>query len=138
MKKIILILLLTFGSFSSSFGQCSSEVREAFGGTASIALYNTYITIGAVADCHAVESYDAERVQALMNEQTAMIDVLIEMLDKTVKDQSGSLTSDDKEYVKEMIACLKYLKAEAQGLHDFAADGSEGASQRYNTNRELA
>ena len=138
MKKIILFLLLTAGSIGHSFGQCSSEVREAFGGTASIALYNTYITIGAVADGYVAESYDSERVQTLMDEQVSMINVLIDFLNKAIDDPSESLTSDDKDYLREMITCLNYLKAEAQGLHDIALYGSDDASNRYNTNRDLA
>lgn len=138
MKKIILILLLAAGSAGSSYGQCSEEVREAFGGTSSLALYNTYITIGAIADGFVSDSYDSERVQSLMDEQTAMIDVLKDLLDKAVKDDSESLTPDDKMYLREMITCLDYLKKEAQGLHDIAVDGSDDANKRYNTNRDLA
>jgi hypothetical protein len=138
MKKIILIALLFTGTAGSAFSQCSTEVREAFGGTSSLALYNTYITIGAVADGFVADSYDSERVQSLMDEQTAMIGVLIDLLDHAVSDPSGSLTADDKTYVRDMIACLGYLKGEAQGLHDIAVDGSDDANSRYNTNRDLA
>lgn len=138
MKKITLIALLVAGSFSNAFGQCSSEVREAFGGTSSLALYNTYITIGAVADGFVSDSYDSERVQSLMDEQTAMMGVLIDLLDKAAKDASESLTAEDKIYLDEMIKCLGYLKEEAQGLHDIAVDGSDDANYRYTTNRDLA
>lgn len=138
MKKIILIALLTAGSFGNAFSQCSAEVREAFGGTSSIALYNTYITIGAIADGFVADTYDSDRVQSLMSEQLSMIDVVIGFLNKAVSDQSGSLTDDDKDYLREMITCLGYLKAEAQGLHDVAQTGSDDANNRYNTNRDLA
>lgn len=136
--KLIAVLLLTFSGFSVLRAQCDTDVREAFGGVSSITVYNTYITIGAIADAHVNEIYDAARVKELMGEQTAMLQAVIDMLEKCKVVKSDGLSADDVVYVKDLIACLQSLKKEAQGLSDYATDGSEDAQNRYNTNRDKA
>lgn len=136
--KLIAVLLLTFSGFSVLRAQCDADVREAFGGVSSITIYNTYITIGAIADAHVNEVYDAARVKELMGEQTAMLQAVIDMLEKCKVVKSDGLSADDVVYVKDLIACLQSLKKEAQGLSDYATDGSEDAQNRYNTNRDKA
>ncbi|MBN9293394.1 MAG: hypothetical protein J0G96_05390 [Flavobacteriia bacterium] len=136
--KLIVVLFLTICSFSVSRAQCDVNVREAFGGVSSITVYNTYITIGAIADAYVNEVYDANHVKDLMSEQTAMLQSVIEMLSKCKEVKSNGLTEDDVLYVQELVDCLTSLKKEAQGLNDYAATGSEDAQNRYNTNRDKA
>ena len=138
LMKLIAVILLTFSGFSIARAQCDADVREAFGGTASIAIYNTYLTIGAIADAHVNDVYDAARVKELMGEQTAMLQSVIDMLEKCKVAKSNGLSEDDVDYVKDLIACLQSLKKEAQGLSDYATDQSEDAQTRYNTNRDKA
>ena len=137
MKKILVIasLLLATGI---SRAQCSPNVVSAFGGTCSVALYNTYITIGAIADGYVSDTYDAERVQSLMDEQISMIASLSGMMITCKNDDTGSLSADDKDYIADVITCLDYLKGEAEGLRDVALTGSDEASAAYDTNRDLA
>jgi len=137
MRKILLILLLAGGT-TFSYGQCSAKVMEAFGGTASMALYNTYITIGAVADGYVAETYDSERVQSLMSEQISMLQIVSDQITAAVSETSSTLKDDDRAYLKEMRTCIGYLKKEAQGLHDYAAYGTDEANTQYDTNRDLA
>ena len=136
--KLIVVFLLTFSGFSVLRAQCDTDVREAFGGVSSLTIYNTYITIGAIADAHVNEVYDANRVKELMGEQTAMLQSVIGMLDKCKVAKTDGLTEDDVTYIKDLIVCLEYLKAEAQGLSDYAISKSEDAQTRYNTNRDKA
>lgn len=136
--KLIALLLLTFSGFSTLHAQCDADVREAFGGVSSITVYNTYLTIGAIADAHVGDVYDANRVKELMSEQTAMLQSVIDMLSKCQVVKSDGLTADDVLYVNDLIACLKSLKAEAQGLSDYAITKSEDAQLVYNTNRDTA
>jgi len=136
--KLIVVLFLTVCSFSISRAQCDANVREAFGGVSSITVYNTYITIGAIADAYVNEVYDVNRVKELMGEQTAMLQSVIEMLAKCKEVKSNGLTEDDVLYVQELMDCLTSLKKEAQGLSDYAATGSQDAQQRYDTNRDRA
>jgi len=114
--KLIVVLFLTICSFSVSRAQCDVNVREAFGGVSSITVYNTYITIGAIADAYVNEVYDANHVKDLMSEQTAMLQSVIEMLSKCKEVKSNGLTEDDVLYVQELVDCLTSLKKEAQRL----------------------
>jgi hypothetical protein len=136
--KLIAVFLLTFSGFSIARAQCDIDVREAFGGVSSVTVYNTYITIGAIADAHVNDVYDGERVKNLMSEQTAMMQTVINMLAKCQVVKSNGLVEDDISYIKDLIACLESLKEEAQGLSDYAVSKSEDAQSRYNTNRDKA
>lgn len=137
MKKLIGILLLSVLGISAQ-AQCNTKVMESFGGTASVALYNTYLTIGAIADGYVNETYDADRVSDLMAEQVTMMTSLISQMKEAIAVEKSGLSKDDKEYMGDMITCLEYLKNEAQGLQDYATDGLEASQQKYNTNRDLA
>jgi hypothetical protein len=136
--KLIAIILFTFSGFSIARAQCDADVREAFGGVSSITIYNTYLTIGAIADGHVNDVYDAERVKELMGEQATMLQSVIDMLSKCQTAKSNGLSADDVLYVKDLIACLKSLKEEALGLSDYAITGSEAGQTKYNTNRDKA
>lgn len=136
--KLIAAILLTLSCSFISRAQCDEDVREAFGGISSITVYNTYITIGAIADAYVSEVYTSDRVKELMGEQTAMLQTVIDMLDKCKVAKSNGLSADDVEYIKELIDCMKSLKGEAQGLSDFAVTGSSDAQSRYNTHRDKA
>ncbi|MDF3028447.1 MAG: hypothetical protein K0S23_2754 [Fluviicola sp.] len=136
--KLIAALLLTFSGFSNLNAQCDTDVRAAFGGVSSIMIYNTYLTIGAIADAHVSEVYDAERVKALMDEQISMLQTVIESLEKCLVVKSNGLDAEDVLYVKDLIACLESLKGEADGLSYYAITGNEASQLRYNTNRDDA
>jgi len=136
--KWIAAILLTFSSFSGLRAQCDADVREAFGGVSSIMVYNTYITVGAIADAYVNKVYDADRVKELMGEQTAMLKSVITMLEKCKVAKSNGLSSDDVGYIKDLIACMEFLQEEAQGLSDYAETGASDAQNRYNTNRDKA
>lgn len=139
MKKLIISLAICFcGSFSAQ-GQCSTPVLEGFGSVSAIAVYNTYITIGAIADGYVYETYDSEYVAGLMSEQIAMINVINESLEKCVNDNSeGSLDSADKKYLNDFIDCLDLLRQEAEGFKSYALSESESGLEKYTTNRDLA
>ncbi len=135
MKKLLLVL--SFLPIGISYGQCNDKVMEAFGGTSSISLYNTYITIGAIADGYIAETYDAERVQGLMEEQISMYDVILEQLNAVKKESKSGLSEGDKEYLDEIIECWSTLRNEAKGLKEYA-EGLEEGNDLYNTSRDAA
>ena len=137
MKKLFGVICLSLLGVSAQ-AQCDTKVMESFGGTASVAMYNTYLTIGAIADGYVNESYDAERVKALMAEQVGMMTNLITQMKDALAAEKSGLLEDDRVYINEMILCLSYLKDEAQGLQDYATDELETSQQKYNTNRNLA
>lgn len=139
MKKIILVLSLLLSSIQFSFSQCSPTVLEGFGTLSAVALYNTYITIGSVADGYNGEIYDDEYVSTLMDEQESMISVAISSLKACIEDDSeGKITADDLQFVNDMISCFEYLKTEASSLGDYASTDSEDALATYSSSRDSA
>jgi hypothetical protein len=136
--KLIAVFLLTFSGFSVVHAQCDQDVREAFGGVSSVTVYNTYLTIGAIADAHVNDVYDAERVKELMDEQVTMLQTVIDLLSKCLVVKSNGLPAEDVVYVKDLIACLESLKSEADGLSYYAITGNEASQLKYNTNRDQA
>lgn len=138
MKRLLVLFLLVFGLQPLTHAQCDVNVREAFGGISAISLYNTYITVGIIADNYSNETYDANKVVTFMDEQIGMIKSVNEMLSKCTKPTKTGLTADDCEYIKKMIKCLEYLQNEAQGLKDYVNSNSDTDLTHFDTNRKKA
>ncbi len=138
MRKLFFIATFSVFGYSSASAQCGTSVLEAFGATSSLALYNTYITIGSIADGYVGETYDSEYTVTLMDEQLAMIDKIIEYIDQLAVDKKSGISTDDKDYLLDMKACLKDLRREAEGLKEYARDDSQSGSDKYNEARTAA
>lgn len=139
MKKFVIILGLIISTSSNGMSQCSTAVLEGFGSVSAIAIYNTYITIGSIADGYTNETYDANYVSTLMTEQSAMIDVINQSLQACVDDDSeGALDSVDKKYISDFIVALEYLRKEAEGFQEYVSTESESGLNKYSKNRDLA
>lgn len=131
--------MLFAGINHHSKAQCSENVLEAFGAVSAIALYNTYITIGTVADGYVEEVYESDYVITLMSEQESMIEILTTQLQSCIDDtEEGHLNEDDKSYLISMTNALDHLKNEAVGLSNFARTNSDDALSQYSDSRDLA
>lgn len=117
-----------------SAGQGKDEALETIGAATGLAVYNTYIAIGAIADGYADEGYEADYVNQLMDEQiNGMESMITQMHDLQT---SGFITSaDDDAYIEDLVAVMGYLKDEATGLKKIV-DG--GDSQLYDESRDKA
>lgn len=139
MKKITILLATIFVLSTSTFAQATDEQKETkklevMGGLSAGYMYNTYITVGAVADAFVSEHYDKERTIALMQEQVSMIGsvakMMQEMLDiKALKSQS------DIDYTKEVIVVLKGLSLQAQYVIDVAEKKAGDPTSKYDKQR---
>lgn len=139
MKSLVLSFFLFFSSLQLAYSQCSSAVLEGFGSISAVAIYNTYITIGSVADAYVGELYEADYVITLMDEQKSMIGVVKKSLDACISDTSDEgLSEDDKLYLEQLITCLSYLEDEAKGLSNYAMTGEQSALDDYSTGRDNA
>lgn len=139
MKKFVIILGLIISTSFNGMSQCSTAVLEGFGSVSAIAIYNTYITIGSIADGYTNETYDANYVSTLMTEQSAMIDVINQSLQACVDDDSeGALDSVDKKYISDFIVALEYLRKEAEGFQEYVSNESESGLNKFSKNRDLA
>lgn len=133
----ILVFSLTFGSTVNAQTDRENVVLEALGGFSALALYNTYIVVGAVADGYASDIYTSEMATNLIAEQISSIELLQEHCDKLL---SGTVLQNpsDKEFVTGIREALKLLKSEAKSFKNYIESGSEGDQKAYNDNRNAA
>ena len=138
MKKIAalfsLIILWAGSNPLSAQVKGKDTALETLGMLSGMALYNTYMTIGGIADAETEEIYSKDEVIGFMDEQVSMIEGLETQFSDLLA--SGFVTDpSDIEFIKEIKVCLGYLKEEAKGLQDNMRTGD---IDRYSENREKA
>jgi hypothetical protein len=138
MKKLMAALLLLL---SLQFGYAQNTDKDAaltsIGSLGAVALYNTYLSIGLMADAHASQVYDADYTHTLIDEQIGMMQSMKENLKELMA--SGFLTSeDDKAFASDMIACAGLLQDEAQAFKKYLSDLTEESANAYDTARLYA
>ncbi|MBN8863180.1 MAG: hypothetical protein J0H92_07400 [Sphingobacteriales bacterium] len=139
MKKITVLLATIFVLSSSVFAQVTDEQKETkklevMGGLCAGYMYNTYITVGAVADAFVSEQYDKARSIELMKEQIGMIGSIVKMM-QDMLDMKALKAQSDIDYTKEVIVVLKGLSQQAQYVIDFAEKKTDDASAKYDKQR---
>jgi len=139
MKKITVLLATLFVLSSSVFAQVTDEQKETkklevMGGLCAGYMYNTYITVGAVADAFVSEQYDKARSIELMKEQIGMIGSIVKMM-QDMLDMKALKAQSDIDYTKEVIVVLKGLSQQAQYVIDFAEKKTDDASAKYDKQR---
>lgn len=139
MKKITILLATLFVLSSSVFAQVTDQQKETkklevMGGLCAGYMYNTYITVGAVADAFVSEQYDKDRSVELMKEQIAMIGSIVKMM-QDMLDMKALKSQSDIDYTKEVIVVLKGLSQQAQYVIDFAEKKTTDANSKYDKQR---
>jgi hypothetical protein len=134
---LIIIFLFAFGNSATAQTDRESVVLEALGGFSALALYNTYIVVGTVADGYVSEVYDKEMATNLIAEQIASVDALVENCNKLL---TGDVlqSASDKEYIAGIRDALKLLKAEATAFKNYIESGNESDQKTYDQNRNAA
>jgi hypothetical protein len=134
---LITVFLFTFGNSATAQTDRENVVLEALGGFSALALYNTYIVVGAVADGYVSEVYTQEMATNLIAEQIPSIELLTEHCNKLL---AGNVlqNASDKEYVSGIREALKLLQTEASALKDFIASGNESDQKAYDESRNAA
>jgi hypothetical protein len=113
------------------------EALESLGAISGIMLYNTYVSIGAMADGFATETYDAETIKSLMDEQQSSMASAVETFDKLLA--SGFVTeAADKKYVEDAKEICGLLKSMAGNLSDYSTDKSTEHSDAFQETRKEA
>jgi hypothetical protein len=138
MKTLLSFFIVIFLSFSSAKAQCSDDLLESYGGISVVAMYNTFVSIGAIADGYSNEQYDAQYVQTLMDEQIGMLTTVSDMLTKVIENDSNKVDILDKDFMSEILIAFKYLELEANALKNYSMSDSADYSAEYETNRQLA
>jgi hypothetical protein len=139
MRSLFLVFVFLFTFSQSATAQTDREnvVLEALGGFSALALYNTYIVVGAVADGYVSEVYTKEMANNLIAEQISSVELLTEHCNKLL---TGDVLQNpsDKEYVSGIREALKLLKAEATAFKSYIESGAESDQKTYDTNRNAA
>lgn len=139
MKKLTLLLSILCLAFGLNAQNCKgkSAALEVMGGTSGIAVYNTYLVVGLVADNYSEEVYDADRSTQLIDEQIGAIKVIEDQF-KALQ-ESGFLTDpSDVQYVKGIIDAFSLVKEEAVALNNYIDSGSQADLDDYSAAREEA
>lgn len=139
MKKITILFATILCLSSSVFAQATDEQKETkklevLGGLCAGYMYNTYITVGAVADAFVSEQYDKERSIELMKEQIGMIGSIVKMM-QDMLDMKALKAQSDIDYTKDVIVVLKGLSQQAQYVIDFAEKKTDDATSKYDKQR---
>ena len=139
-KRILLLLVLAFTLVSpcSLVAQDGKDkALESLGMLSGLAVYNTYVAIGAIGDGYESEAYDGETVVALMDEQKAVLTTIINDYDELLA--SGFITAeDDKAFVADTKEICSILKTMADHLSAYTRDKSETNSTAFQSARESA
>ena len=137
--RSLLLCILLLSSFGRSSAQPSLEVRECMGSLSAVMLYNTYLTIGSIADMHTSGTIKKDFALELCSEQIGMLDAVRQAVQKVIDDNSkGALTGDDKAYVKELSVTLGQLKNQVSFLEKYIKGANESDAKEYHKYREAA
>lgn len=121
MKRLLpLFLMLSLSSvlFSQTAEQRETRLLESIGTLSSAYIYNAYIVIGSISDASVDGVYSDSLSTSVLQEQQGMLDVVIESLNKLVKEKALK-DINDVTYVNTLTPLLKGLKAQAQSFIDF-------------------
>lgn len=137
-KKLIFTLMLLL-ALHVSYAQTADKdaALTTVGALGAVALYNTYLSIGLMADAHVNEVYDTDYINTLIDEQIGMMQNVKENLKKLLA--SGFLTTeDDKAFASDMVVCAGLLQDEAHAFKKYIGDLSEESANAYDTARLYA
>lgn len=139
MRPFLLIIVFALGALVPAKAQSDREgaLLEAVGAFSALALYNTYIVIGATADGYISQIYEKETAINLTQEQVASMQNLWDICNKLLapgilKDQS------DRAYVSDVKTTVGLLKEESAALKGYIETGSETDQLTYNEKRNAA
>jgi hypothetical protein len=95
-------------------------------------VYLSYAYIGAIGDGFVNKSYDAAKVQELMNEVSGMSQHLVQQLEKV---NAGELTDEDRQAITQMIEINTLLKREADALVAFSKKPTTQSAESFESVR---
>lgn len=137
--KSILLALVLFGTVSKSRAQSSTAVLECMGAMSAVVLYNTYITVGSIADMYAKEVIKKDYAATLSSEQIGMMQTLEKAMQKAIDEKGvAALKSEDKAYFEEMLVAVGHLKQTATFLEKYIKNGNSADATTYDKHRNAA
>lgn len=137
MKKFLFafcLLLISSYSFSQTCEDRQSKLLEAIGSFSAATLYNTYSTLGCIADGFGSDVYSAEMVSNLITAQSTLADNLIKVLEG-LKTSKSLTAQSDLDYASSCIDIIKGLKKQAQLILNYTKNKSQANLDLYDTQR---
>jgi hypothetical protein len=114
MKKFVFALLLLIGSqLQAQTGK--DEALEALGGSGGLLLYDTYLVIGEAADAFTKDTYTAEEVEKIVQEQIGGIETVQGQYDALLATKFLSDPADSK-FLRELTDAFDLVVAEGKAL----------------------
>jgi hypothetical protein len=110
---------------------------ETLGVLSGMVMYNTYLTIGGIADGYEYEVYESEYVVQLMDEQISAMNNVILQFDELR--QSGFVEDRaDLDFIENIQEALNLLASEAQALKAYADTGEQEDVETFQDYRRRA
>ncbi|MBL0017492.1 MAG: hypothetical protein IPP17_13925 [Bacteroidetes bacterium] len=136
MKKFVFALLLLIGSqLQAQTGK--DEALEALGGSGGLLLYDTYLVIGEAADAFTKDTYTAEEVEKIVQEQIGGIETVQGQYDALLATKFLSDPADSK-FLRELTDAFDLVVAEGKALIEYVHSGSDTDAGLYEDNRSAA
>lgn len=131
------LVLLFAATFLPAQATSKDAALETIGGTSGAFLYNSYTTLGVLADAYGAEAYDSEFTIQIIEEQVAIYAELITQYQGLL--DSGFLEDvNDQDFTREIILSLGLLTDEARTLKSFVATEGEGDDAAFQESRQAA
>jgi len=135
MRKTITVgVILLLVGITGVFAQ--EEALSSVGALGTAYIYTTYLSIGAIADSHANEVYDEDTTIQLLEEIRKFINAAGATLQQ-LRD-SDVLSSEDFDFVNEILNALGLLYREAESYQSFVKSGDEQQAALYEAYRQNA
>lgn len=130
-------LCLLMPALHAQSDEGKNAALRLIGGSMAAMVYNSYVSIGVIADAYESEAYDDEAVKSLMQEQVNMCVKLQEQLQGFV--ESGFTSdSNDLEYLNRFDGTLELLQEEANALMDYVDNPAELSAEQFQSARKAA
>jgi len=135
MRKTITVgVILLLVGITGVFAQ--EEALSSVGALGTAYIYTTYLSVGTIADSHSYEVYDDKTTIQLLEEIKRFINATGATLQQ-LRD-SDVLSSEDFDFVNEIINTLGLLYREAESYQAFVESGDEQQANLYDAYRQNA
>jgi len=137
LSSVAVIFLLAAGVSLQAQTTPKTVALETIGGASGAMLYNSYTTLGILADAYGADAYDYEFTIDLIDEQIAIYGNMKSQFSALL--DSGFLDDEnDQIFTRDIILALDLLTDEANALRDYVEYYEEESGDLFQQRREAA
>lgn len=131
------ILLIFSGVTLQAQTSPATVALETIGGASGAMLYNSYTTLGILADAYAADAYDVDFTLELIDEQISIYSNMKTQFTSLL--ESGFLTDEnDQIFTRDIILALGLLGDEANALREYVEYYEEESGDLFQERRQAA